>query len=155
MSICFDWRFITARKLVVCLLLMIAAALTARQADAASCTLTVPGISFGSYDVFNNQHLDSTGYITVDCDVATPYTISLGQGNGSYTLRTMVSGGHTLNYNLYVDASRTIVWGDGTGSTATVSSSSNENHSVYGRIPARQNAYVGTYADSITVTLNF
>jgi spore coat protein U-like protein len=35
------------------------------------------------------------------------------------------------------------------------SSGSNENHSVYGRIPARQNAYVGAYADSITVTLNF
>lgn len=156
MSICFNWRLITARKQVICLLLMVATGLAAPQADAASCTLTVPGISFGSYDVFNNQHLDSTGYITVDCDVATAYTISLGQGNGSYTLRTMISGGHTLDYNLYVDASRTIVWGDGTGSTATVSSSgSNENHSVYGRIPARQNAYVGAYADSITVTLNF
>jgi hypothetical protein len=29
------------------------------------------------------------------------------------------------------------------------------NHTVYGRIPARQNAFVGTYTDAVTVTVTY
>lgn len=143
----FSKHFLMAISLSICLI---------QKAEAAACALNVPGMSFGSYDVFNNQPLDSAGNISVTCDTATAYSISLGAGNGSYILRTMLSGAHKLNYNLYTDATRTIVWGDGTGSTAIVSNTSvSQTHTVYGRIPAQQNAYVGSYIDTITVILNF
>jgi spore coat protein U-like protein len=127
-----------------------------QEAKAATCTLNVPGLSFGSYDVFSSSSLDSAGTISISCDMDTTYTISLGPGGGSYALRTMLSGTHTLSYNLYIDAARTIIWGDGTGSTGTLTNTAaSANHTVYGRIPARQNAYIGSYSDAITVTLNF
>jgi spore coat protein U-like protein len=59
-------------------------------------------------------------------------------------------------YNLYVDATLITVWGDGTGQSATVSDTqSAANYTVYGRIPAGQNAYVGVYSDTIVITVTF
>jgi spore coat protein U-like protein len=120
------------------------------------CNVSSPGVNFGSYDTFSNLSLDSTGNVSVICDGIIPYSISLSPGGGSYVSRAMASGGHSLNYNLYTDSTRASVWGDGTASTATINSSgTTANHTVYGRIPARQNAYVGIYSDTITITLTF
>lgn len=146
----------TPRAALLSRLLAMALAMSAQQAWSATCTLNVQGVSFGTYDTFGNVAVDSAGNIAVSCDVATAYAISLSPGGGSYASRAMASGAHTLNYNLYSDAARTIVWGDGTGGTATVSgNATSANHTVYGRIPPAQNAYVGSYSDSITVTLTF
>jgi spore coat protein U-like protein len=122
----------------------------------AACTLSVQSANFGAYDVFDNSPVDSVGNVNVACDVTTSYTIALGPGSGTYVNRHMLSGSNELLYNLYTDAARTIVWGDGSGSTATVVSSGiNNNHTIYGRIPARQNVSVGAYADTVIVTLTF
>jgi spore coat protein U-like protein len=68
----------------------------------------------------------------------------------------MTSGIHQLFYNLYIDATLTTVWGDGAGHSATVGATQSvANHTVYGRIPAAQNAHVGVYNDTIVVTLTF
>ena len=85
--------------------------MTAQPCWAAVCVVNSPGVNFGSYDVFSNLSLDSTGNVSVVCDVSTPYSISLSPGGGSYVSRAMASGGHSLNYNLYTDATRTVVWG--------------------------------------------
>jgi spore coat protein U-like protein len=131
-------------------------AITAQQAWGAQCSLSAQGVEFGSYDVFSNTSLDSTGNIAVTCDVDTAYSIALSPGGGSYASRSMLNGSHVLNYNLYADAARATIWGDGTSGTSTVSGSgTTANHTVYGRVSARQNAYVGSYSDSITVTVNF
>ena len=123
---------------------------------AATCTLSTSGIAFGSYDPFVNQNVDSVANIGVTCDETTPYSIALSTGNGSYDTRVMTSGLHHLLYNLYVDASLTTIWGDGTGQSATVSDNQLVgNHTVYGRIPARQDAHVGVYSDTIVITLTF
>lgn len=123
----------------------------------AACTVAAGGLSFGSYDVFNGSHTDSTGSIDISCDTATPYTLTLSPGNGSYTQRTMVNGSHVLNYNFYSDAARSQIWGDGSGGTVSVSGNAetNANHTVYGRIQAQQNVSVGSYVDSIIVTLEY
>jgi spore coat protein U-like protein len=122
---------------------------------AANCNVSAQGVSFGNYDPFSTTALDSTGTITVICDASTMYTISLSTGSGSYATRTMRKGAHTLNYNLYTNASRSIIWGDGTGNTALVNDTGlGGNYTIYGRAPARQNPYVGTYFDTIVVTLN-
>jgi len=99
---------------------------------------------------------DITGTVDVSCDISSPYTISLSTGAGTYASRTMTGSSGTLVYNLYVDATRLSIWGDGSPGTGTVGGTANTaSHTVYGRIPARQNAPVGSYTDTIIVTLTF
>lgn len=123
---------------------------------AASCTLSTSGIAFGGYDPFVAQDVDSVANISVTCDQTTSYSIALSTGSGTYEQRVMSSGLHQLLYNLYTDATLNTVWGDGTGHSAAVSDTQLVAiHTVYGRIPARQNAHVGAYSDTIVITLTF
>lgn len=122
----------------------------------AQCTVSAVGVNFGSYDPFSDQHLDGTGRVVVACAPPAGYAISLGAGRGSYLARSMASGSHVLAYNLYTDATRTTVWGDGSASTAVIQASgSSGTHTIYGRIAGRQNVYAGLYADTVTVIVNF
>lgn len=126
-------------------------------ASAAMCTVGTQSINFGSYDVFTNSNVDSTGNISVSCDSTASYTISLSSGGGNFLNRALNFGNYLLYYNLFIDAARTIVWGDGSNGTSTVSgiTSTTAHHIVYGRIPARQNAFVGNYTDNVNVTISF
>ena len=120
------------------------------------CGVSAQSVAFGTYDPLSNQDLDGTGEISVICDAPATYSIALSPGRAGYFPRAMVDGTHELFYNLYTDATRTTVWGDATGGTASVTATGiGEHHTVYGRIPARQNAFVGTYADTVVVTLEF
>jgi spore coat protein U-like protein len=140
------------RNVLVPWLVALAFALTAQQVHA--CTLNVTGVNFGSYDVFNNSALDSTGNIDVNCPSGVGYSMALTEGGGTHTQRVMNSGAHRLNYNLYTAANRAVVWAgtvtvNGTGIGVSV------NHAVYGRIPALQNVHAGSYSDIIIVELTF
>lgn len=134
-----------------------ATALAATPLAAATCGLSVQGVTFGSYDFQSSQNLDSVGHITVTCDVSASFTVALNAGlTGSFTSRTMQNGAHLLSYNLYTDTAHISVWGDGTGGSTTVSGSgTSAGYSVYGSIPAGQNPYAGSYSDTVTVTLSF
>ena len=122
----------------------------------ANCSVSTSGVAFGGYDPFATSHLDSAGTIAISCDAAIPYTIALGTGAGSHASRILLSGAHQLGYNLYVDPARTMIWGDGTSGTSDVSgNASNASHTVYGRVPARQNVHIGSYADHLLVTVTF
>lgn len=128
----------------------------ANVASAAQCSVSTTGVSFGIYDTFNVQHMDSSGTIDVSCDVPAAYTIALSQGTGTYAARQMTSGIHSLMYNLYLDSERLTVWGDGSAGSSTVSgNAASATHTVYGRIEAQQNANVGTYTDVVVITLTF
>lgn len=122
----------------------------------ADCTVSAGSVAFGNYNPFSTQALDSAGTINVSCTLATSYTLSMSTGGGSYAQRELAGGGDVLFYNFYTSATYAVIWGDGSGGTATVGGSgTNENHTVYGRIPAQQNVSVGSYADSIIVTVTF
>ena len=130
--------------------------LTAQQGHA--CTLHVTGVNFGSYDVFSNAALDSTGNIDVNCPSGVGYSMALTAGGGTHTQRVMNSGAHRLNYNLYTSANRAVVWGDANNGTVTVNGTGigmSVNHGVYGRILALQNVRAGSYSDIIIVELTF
>jgi spore coat protein U-like protein len=125
-------------------------------AGAANCTFTVQSVAFGNYDPILGQSVNSAGNVTVSCNVIDSYSITLSPGQGTLLVRQMRNGGYGLNYNLYTDALRTMIWGDGTSGTVIVSDSAIGGiYTVYGRIPANQNLPAGTYTDSVTVTLNF
>jgi spore coat protein U-like protein len=122
----------------------------------ATCTVSTSGIAFGGYDPFVAQDVDSVANVSVSCDETASYSIALSTGGGTYEQRVMTSGLHQLLYNLYTDATLSTVWGDGTGRSAMVSDTQLvATHTVYGRIPARQNPHVGVYGDTIVITLTF
>ena len=137
-------------------LVALAFALTAQQGHA--CTLNVTGVNFGSYDVFSNSALDTTGNIDVNCPSGVGYSMALTAGGGTHTQRVMGSGDHRFNYNLYTTADRAVVWGDATSGSVTVNGTGigeSVNHGVYGRIPALQNVHPGSYSDTIAIMINF
>jgi spore coat protein U-like protein len=135
------------------------------SAAAAVCDVTTPGIAFGPYDVGNPAPTDSTGVISILCD-ETPVplvTVAINEGlhwSGG-TRRMTLSGGSGayLSYNLYTDATATDVWGDGTGGTSTVSVRAklrkNRDLTFYGRVPEGQDVPVGSYHDTLTVTITW
>jgi len=139
-------------------LLACALALAAPLARSAGCTVSTSGLNFGNYDVFSALNDDITATINVDCPSGTPYSIWLSSGSGTFSSRTLTSGGNILAYNLYLDPTRLTIWGDGSAGTGTFSGTgtgSNVPTPVYGRISAGQNAWVGTYTDVVTITVNF
>jgi spore coat protein U-like protein len=122
---------------------------------------TVTAVSFGPYDVFATvPNNNGVGSLAIRCTEgggpSFTVTLSAGQSN-SYAARVMKSGANLLNYNLYTSPARTTVWGDGTGGSSILAATANSTTtlSVFGQIPARQDATVGTYADSITATVTF
>jgi spore coat protein U-like protein len=129
---------------------------------APSCTISVTSVAFGSYNVFTTTPQDSTGTITYRCNAAAAnISIALSDGsNGTFSPRTMRNGTEVLDYNLYQNAARTNIWGDGTGGTsiyAQVNPQNNQNVSVtvYGRIPAQQDVSAGNYTDTVSAVINF
>ena len=133
------------------------------KASADHCTVSATSVAFGSFNTLTDSTVDSTGTITVTCNKAIPYNIALSPGNsGTYSPRSMTNGGNQLAYNLYSDAGYSQVWGNGTGGSSTVSGSIPSrqdftDHTVYGRIPlsTQRSAVVGSYSDSIIVTVTY
>ena len=143
--------------LLVLLACVLTCASIATQA-AGRCSVSTSGLNFGTYDVFSPLNDDITGTINVNCNNKTAYTLSLSSGSGTFASRSMTSGTHVLAYNLFLDSTRLTIWGDGSAGTGTVSGTGtggNTATTVYGRIPARQNAFVGSYSDVVTVTVTF
>ena len=139
----------------------------------ASCNVSTTGISFGSYIPNQASPLDSVGRIVVDCakvaldilPMTVNYSLDISRGGGaSYTPRTMSRGTYALNYNLYRDALRSSVLGDGSGGTSSIvgalqlpllQGTATGSHSFYGSIFAGQNLIPGTYADALVVTISY
>jgi spore coat protein U-like protein len=128
----------------------------------AACSLSGAAIAFGNYDPISLTPLDTAGAVVYRCgssDHNTTITLSRGGGT-SFATRRMVNGAEQLFYNLYRDAARTIIWGDGTGGTQAYTIGNPQNNQdtsvpIFGRAPAGQNVSVGNYSDTITVTLIF
>jgi len=115
----------------------------------ANCTTSSSGVVFGSYNVFETTSNDSVGIITVNCSIETPYTLKLSEGYGGFNERRLINGDNYLIYNLYTDTARNLIWGD------EISGKTTAEYSIYGRIPARQNVSVGSYNDTIIITLEY
>lgn len=130
-------------------------------AEAAKCTVSTTSISFGSYNVFNSAPVDSTGSLLFNCTGAKNVSIGISRGQSATFLpRTLKKGSEDLFYNLFLDAARSTVWGDGTGGTQTYLAGNPPNGTdmpvtIYGRIAPTQDISAGAYGDTVTVTVNF
>ena len=132
---------------------------SARQADAA-CTLSATAVAFGTYDVFQASPTDSTGTITYRCGNDRNIRIAISTGtSGTFVNRTLQRSGEDLLYNLFYGGF-TQVWGDGSDGTATYFERNPPNNkdvvlTVYGRITPAQDVAVGSYTDTVVVTLEY
>jgi spore coat protein U-like protein len=129
----------------------------------AACTITVNStVAFGTYNVFATNPLDTTGQISFRCTRNSHPTVQISLtrgGSTTWTSRRMAMGGNTLLYNIYQDAARTMIWGDGSPGTFVYTSvypgTGRVYLSLYGRIPSGQDPAVGAYSDTVTVVINF
>ncbi len=143
----------------VVLTLMLAAAGPAH----AACTISTTAVSFGGYDVFSPSALDAQGQISVTCSlIVLGFTVTLDRGGApSFSPRQLKQGTEPLNYNLYLDSARTIIWGDGTAGTQVFTRSGvivlaqTFLLPVYGRIPPNQDVTVGLYTNTVVATVSF
>jgi len=131
-----------------------------------SCSASTSGLSFGTYDPFATLPDDATGTVSVSCSLLSPLAgsvdVALSKGSsGSFAQRTMKNGANTLNYNVYTSTSYNQILGDNSGGTLPITInfsflySSTQNLTFYGRIPAQQNVRVGTYTDTLLVTITY
>lgn len=144
----------------ICLLIAFAA--LAPSAHAQCSWFALPAaINFGVYSVFGGPSLTTTTSGTVRCTGAYLFTVTgTTGGSGTYAPRRMNSGGNLANYNIYRNAARTEVWGDGTAGTFTYvginfGGTNNYSGSAYGTVPGAQDLAPGVYADTIQAILSY
>jgi len=146
------------------LLMLCVSLLVSRPAAAAmNCSISLSPFSFGSYVPGDATPLDVTGQIGVRCTgSAGTFVATISPGNSAtFAQRQMLFGAFQLGYNFYLNASHTVVWGDGTGGSQTGGgvkpSSGQQNFTlpVYGRVFPGQSVGTGTYNDNVLVTIVF
>ena len=150
---------------------------TATASVGTFCTVATTALTFGPYDpIVVNQtsalNNGTTGTVTVTCVKGSAPTIGLGLGtHASGTTRRMQ---HTskptefLTYELYMPPGTaadtactfpaTVVWGTSGANLFSPGGAPNKNSRsfrVCGTVQAGQDVEVGTYSDTVVVTVNF
>ena len=144
--------------------------LTVQSTVIANCTVTAATLSFGNYDplVANAAaDLDASQALSIRCNKGTAATsIDMDSGlNFSGTRRMRIGAtANFLGYEIYKDAGRTTLWGTGAVNGVVPDASASKNSdltvggaalSAYGRVPQNQDVTVGSYADTVKITINF
>lgn len=123
----------------------------------ASCSVSSGTLGFGNYDPTATSNLDASTTFQVTCTRGTTATLGMGLGsNATGSTRRMINGSEYLTYELYQNAGRTTVWGSSGGallSLSAASSSSAQTLTVYGRVPQSQDVAVGSFADTVVMTV--
>jgi spore coat protein U-like protein len=134
---------------------------------AATCSVSSSGVAFGTYDVIGHHTTDTIGQVTVSCSgsrgEAVSFAVSLSTLPSRTAGRRLSGGEQSLYYELYLDAGRTLVLGDGTAGTSVIKGSmilsaghSSQSFAIYGRMPMGQNKAVPSqYTDIATLKLTW
>ncbi len=128
-----------------------------------ACSVTSAGFNFGEYFFSDDPH-DTTGQITVSCNEDVP-SVSIAAGVSSHTgqfdKRKMkhTTANEYISYNLY-GYNYYLIWGDGKypGTltlTGPVTKGLPANFTVCGRIYGNQDPLIGTYTDTLVVTVTW
>jgi spore coat protein U-like protein len=151
------------RLLAICLALLAPSSAALAQ----SCNFNISPVVFTNVDTLSASNTDVTATIAVSCTGLSLATIricpSIGAGSGGATAsaRQMISGASTLNYQLYQDPGRTVVWGSynwalpGTRPTVdlplALNGTGSTNLTIYARVFGGQGtAPPGTYTTSFS-----
>ncbi len=127
-----------------------------------NCIVSTTAINIGSIDAIGALPRDSTGGISVTCTNGAGWSAAAdaGQTTGATPgARQMLSGANALDYALYSDAARTVLWGDGTAGTEAITDIGNgaaQDKIIYASVlPGQTTARAGAYADQINVTVTY
>ena len=136
--------------------------LTDNASVAASCQVSATTLAFGPLNPLIDN--DQTTSIQWQCTKGFGTVIKLGGGGSSNIAARSMGGPAALPYQLYTDAGRSTVFGDGTtGNTVPVTGTGYYVGpppgaiTVYGRV-AQANAAVapvGSYTDTVQITIVF
>jgi spore coat protein U-like protein len=125
------------------------------------CSVTVSSFSFSSFSQLAHSGRFAQGYVSFNCaSVVADIELSPGK-SGQFRNRRMTATNDAraeLCYNIYLDASRTQVFGDGTGGSSVYVPGSNVSKGgfpIYGEIADGQpNLPVATYSDATSITVD-
>jgi spore coat protein U-like protein len=132
----------------------------------ANCYLSATPLNFGSASLLTSN-VDAIATLAVQCTNTTPYSISIDNGsNASGSQRRMLNGASNyIPYNLYTDAARSAAWSTTTSALSCTNgggtcllgtgTGSNQNLTVYGRVPPQTAPAAGTYSDTVIATITF
>ena len=129
---------------------------------------TISGLNFATSSALA-ANADATGSISVQCTNTSPYSIGLDNGShASGSQRRMYSAatGQYISYNLYTDSARSSAWtgstsassctgGSGTCALGTGTGATQPAVTVYGRVPPQTTPALGTYTDTVVVTVTY
>jgi spore coat protein U-like protein len=124
----------------------------------AGCTwlTNMTTMDFGAYAVFGGVS-DTTSTGSISCTRNLNVTIAATAGGALVFNPRKMSG--TASYNIYIDAGRSLIWGDGNGGSNKDSGTNSSNGTQtltiteYGRVPAAQDLAPGLYTDTLWVTV--
>lgn len=127
----------------------------------ALCSISTTPLNFGNYNVLSPNPLDVSNTIIVNCNQNAVVTLSIGPSpnSGGFNPRKMkrTTATEYIDYNIFRNSARTEILGDGTGSTYTLIRNVRKNrpapYSIHGRIPPAQDVSIGTYNETLTVTI--
>ena len=134
-----------------------------RRADAIpAATVSASPVIFDS--IVPGNIANGTGSITVTATEGLPFRISLDSGQnraGSDRAMKSVTGPpYLIPYFLYIDAGYSIPWGDNgvsnrDSSVARVGNGTDDTVTVYARMKTDRLSPVGTYADTVLITITY
>jgi spore coat protein U-like protein len=162
-------------RLATCLALLVAAAVLPAQAQAQArghierCDILLNPVVFGN---FKGERIDVRGGVRLTCEGSgnnNPLAVALSQGvSNSFITRRMVNvlelgSNARLEYNLYIDAVRTTIWGDGAGETRRQLAQldfqggrpTQVEFDIFARLERQPLPVPGLYVDQIVVTVTF
>jgi spore coat protein U-like protein len=139
-----------------------------------ACEVTTLPVDFGIIDPTGNVPFHTTGTLSLNCTDGASWNAYADQGQyvqvsssswnrsmQSSSLHGSIGGGRTrstfayLQYQLYLDAARTMEWTPTSG-YAGVGNGLNQDHPIYGTIVAgQQDAPADTYSDIVIITLQY
>jgi len=123
-----------------------------------SCTVGVNTLDLQSY-TWNEVKAETI--LNVTCTSGTSYSLGLDAGVGpgaTVAVRKMVfADNNTLDYSLYQDLPRSVVWGntEGQNTVSGTGTGLSQPFTVYGGIFADQPVPTGSYRDTVTATVYF
>lgn len=129
-----------------------------------ACNVSGNTLNFGSAidPLQTSGAIDASTSLSVTCTRTTPYSVALSAGTNAggpnnFGARAMKSGSHTLAYQLYLDAARSQIWGNGTNSSVYTGTGTGNTQqlTLYGRLPSVAQAVPGDYTDTVTVTITY
>ena len=134
-----------------------------------NCNISPTNLNFGTVGLLT-ANVDATTTVAVQCTKATPYTVGLNNGlnflSGTRRMKNVGTGTTFVNYGLYTDAARTNAWTTTTSATTCTAGAytcaigtgagSNQNITVYGRIPAQcPTPAPAFFTDTIVATVTY